>query len=67
MGQIIDFCDARLTEDTLQCANYQIAMHRHRDEPVSSGKPNVRSALSDNREAQPLQGSERFRSRGVPG
>jgi hypothetical protein len=59
--------DARLTEDTLQRANNQIAMHRHRNAPISLSQANVRTGLSDNREAQSLQRSECLRSRDVPG
>jgi len=59
--------DARLTQNTLERACNQVAMHRHRDAPIPSGQANMRAGLSGNREAQPLQGFERFGSRNVPG
>ena len=59
--------DARLTEDALESANHQVAMHRHGDAPITLGHSNMRAGLSGNREAQPLQGSKCFGSRDVPG
>src|SRR5438128_6496580 len=61
------YADARLTENALERANDQVTMHRHRDAPVSSRHPNMRTGLPGNREAQALQSFECFGSRDVPG
>jgi len=46
--------DARLTENTLERASNQVAMHWYRDAQIPSGHTNMRASLSGNREAQPL-------------
>jgi hypothetical protein len=54
--------DARPTENTLERADNQIAVHRHSDAAISLGHSNMRAGLSGNREAQPLQGFDCFGS-----